>query len=158
MSTVAQIEDADISATKIDRSMVNANSLLSVIEWLSGDECHALDEAGLIASFGRRLRALGLPLDRLTLHLMTLHPEFIGRTLAWAPGEPVEIHDRDHGARLTFANSPLRKVMDRRELLLVGPGESPHGCWQHIDVFTGRSLVQSLEPSAPAVSRRPSDK
>src|SRR6478609_1778662 len=81
---------------------VDINPALSIVEWLSGDECHALDEPALLAAFGRRLRAIGLPVDRLTLHLMTLHPEFLGRTLAWGPGEPIEIHDREHGAHATF--------------------------------------------------------
>lgn len=123
---------------------VNTAASLSLIEWLTGDECHALDEAGLVAGLGRRLRALGLPIDRLTLHLTTLHPEFIGRTFAWAPGEPVEIHDREHGSRLALANTPLMKAQEMREPLVVGPGESPHGRWQHIDIFSGRGLVQLI--------------
>jgi adenylate cyclase len=120
---------------------VDPNLVLSVLEWLSGDECHSIDEAGLIAGLGRRLQAIGLPIDRLTLHLMTLHPEFLGRTIAWAPGEPVEIHDREHGARLGFATSPLRQVMDSREPMIVGADETKWP-WQDIDVFTGRGLNQ----------------
>lgn len=73
---------------------------------------------------------------------MTLHPEFIGRTIAWAPGEPVEIHDREHGARVAISNTPLRKVMETREPLVVDTRESVHGRWQHIDVFADRGLMQ----------------
>lgn len=126
------------------RTSVNTASTLSLIEWLTGDECHALDEPGLVSGLGRRLQALGLPVDRLTLHLMTLHPEFIGRTIAWAPGEPIEIHDREHGTRQALANTPLYKSLETREPLIVGPGESPHGRWQHIDIFSGRGLVQLI--------------
>jgi adenylate cyclase len=144
MNRIVQIEEPDTLLIKVDRAASSTNSMLSLIEWLSGDECHALDEPGLISTLGRRLRALGLPIDRLTLHLMTLHPELIGRTLAWGPGDPVEIHDREHGARQIFANSPLRKVMDSREPLVVGPGDSPHGRWQDIDIFAGRGLVQLM--------------
>jgi adenylate cyclase len=120
---------------------VDAASILSVLEWLSGDECHALDEAGLVAGLGRRLRQIGLPVDRLTLHLMTLHPEILGRTLAWAPSEPVEIHDREHGTRMVYAASPLRKVLDSREPMIVDADDQMWP-WQHIDVFEGRGLVQ----------------
>ena len=130
--------------SRAGNSGVNTAATLSLIEWLTGDECHALDEAGLVAGLGRRLRALDLPIDRLTLHLTTLHPEFIGRTFAWAPGEPVEIHDREHGSRLALANTPLMKAQEMREPLVVGPGESPHGRWQHIDIFSGRGLVQLI--------------
>ncbi len=123
---------------------VDINPALSIVEWLSGDECHALDEPGLLAAFGRRLRAIGLPVDRLTLHLMTLHPEFLGRTLAWAPGEPIEIHDREHGAHATFARSPLRKVMDTRQPMIVSVTDGDQDSWQNIDVFAGRSLSQLM--------------
>ena len=130
--------------TKAPGGRTNTTAVLDLIEWLTGDECHALDEAGLVSGLGRRLRTLGVPVDRLTLHLMTLHPEYIGRTIAWAPGEPVEIHDRDHGTRLVIANTPLQKVFESREMLVVGPGQSQHGRWQHIDVFAGRGLVQLM--------------
>ncbi|WP_245505526.1 MULTISPECIES: adenylate/guanylate cyclase domain-containing protein [unclassified Rhizobium] len=138
------MEETETRVMRGDRAAGSTGSLLSLIEWLSGDECHAVDEPGLISALGRRLRVLGLPIDRLTLHLMTLHPELIGRTLAWAPGDPVEIHDREHGVRQIFANSPLRKVMDSREPLVVGSGDSAHGRWQDIDVFTGRGLQQLM--------------
>lgn len=128
--------------SRATRASVNTAATLSLIEWLTGDECHALDEAGLVSGLGRRLQALGLPVDRLTLHLMTLHPEFIGRTFSWAPGEPIEIHDREHGMRLVLANTPLQKALETRELVIAGPGESPYGRWQHIDVFSGRGLMQ----------------
>ncbi|EJL56485.1 family 3 adenylate cyclase [Rhizobium sp. CF122] len=144
MNRIVQMEETETRVMRGDRAAGSTSSLLSLIEWLSGDECHGLDEPGLISALGRRLRVLGLPIDRLTLHFMTLHPELIGRTLAWAPGDPVEIHDREHGARQIFANSPLRKVMDSREPLVVGSGDSAHGRWQDIDVFAGRGLQQLM--------------
>lgn len=119
----------------------DTGSILSVLEWLSGDECHAIDEAGLIAGLGRRLSEIGLPVDRLTLHLMTLHPEILGRTLAWAPAEPIEIHDREHGMKLAFATSPLHKVMDSREPMIVDANDEKWP-WKDIDVFRDRGLVQ----------------
>ncbi|OJY77698.1 MAG: adenylate cyclase [Rhizobium sp. 60-20] len=131
-------------SSRVTHSGVNTATTLNLIEWLTGDECHALDDAGLVGGLGRRLQALGLPIDRLTLHLATLHPEFVGRTFAWAPGEPVEIHEREHGSRLALANTPLIKAQEMRETLVVGPGESPHGRWQHIDIFSGRGLVQLI--------------
>ncbi|TCL68265.1 adenylate/guanylate cyclase domain-containing protein [Rhizobium sp. BK251] len=122
---------------------VDPGSILAVLEWLAGDECHSIDEAGLVAGLGLRLRQIGLPIDRLTLHLMTLHPEILGRTVAWAPLEPVEIHDRDHGIKLEFASSALVKVMETREPMIVDAGDKDSP-WQHIDVFAGRNLVQLM--------------
>ncbi|MDK1378692.1 MULTISPECIES: adenylate/guanylate cyclase domain-containing protein [unclassified Sinorhizobium] len=139
MLDIAPSEDMD------PRNADGTGALLGVIDWLAGDECHATDEAGLLSGLGRRLCALGVPIDRMTLHLMTLHPELIGRSIAWAPGEPVEIYDREHGSRVATADTPLRKIMDTREpLLIVGPGESPHGRWQHLDVFANRGLMQLM--------------
>ncbi|KQY14322.1 adenylate cyclase [Rhizobium sp. Root73] len=132
------------SKTRVDdnsKRSLDPGSLLSILEWLSGDECHLLDEAGMIAAFGRRLRQIGLPLDRLTLHLMTLHPEIMGRTYAWAPGEPVEVHDREHGMQTAFAATALRRAIDFRETLVVS-GTDETLPWLHIDVFEGRGLSQ----------------
>jgi adenylate cyclase len=122
---------------------VDPASILSVVEWLSGDDCHAVDEAGLVAGLGRRLLRIGLPIDRLTLHLTTLHPEILGRTLAWAPSEPVEIHDREHEMKVTYAASALLKVMQSKEPMVLDADDRMWP-WQHIDVFEGRGLVQLM--------------
>jgi adenylate cyclase len=123
---------------------IGSAAILGVIEWLTGNECHELDDAGLIAGLGRRLRAAGLPIDRLTLHLRTLHPEILGRTLAWAPNEPVEIHDREHGVETSaaFVASPLRRAMETRAPLTVRPDQPDGPAWTHIDVFQGRRLTE----------------
>ncbi len=119
-------------------------AVADIIEWLSGDECHELDDAGLIAGLGCRLTAAGIPLDRLTLHLRTLHPEIFGRSLAWAPHEPVEVHDREHGLVVAapFVGSPLRHVMETRAPVLVRPGTADGAAWTEIDVFQGRHLSE----------------
>jgi adenylate cyclase len=123
-----------------------ATPILEIIEWLSGNECHELDDAGLIAGLGRRLTAAGLPLDRLSLHLRTLHPEIFGRSVAWAPNEPVEVHDREHGLMVTtpFASSPLRQVLETHEPMVVRLGINDDPAWTEIDVFRGRRLAEIL--------------
>lgn len=117
---------------------------VELIEWLVGDESHELDDAGLAAAFGRRLRATGLPVDRLTLHLRTLHPEILGRSVAWAPNEAAEIREREHGIEDSpgFAGSPLRRVMETREPLIVRLDGSVGPAWAHTDLFQGRGLVE----------------
>ena len=120
------------------------SAALALIEWLVSDDCHELDDAGLIAGLGRRLRAAGLPLDRLTLHLRTLHPEIYGRTIAWAPQEPIEIRDRDHGvlsAKL-FVGSPLHRVMETRETAIIRLTDPDGPVWTQIDVFRSRQLTE----------------
>lgn len=117
--------------------------ILEIVEWLTGNECHELDDAGLVAGLGLRLRRMGLPIDRLTLHLRTLHPEILGRTTAWAPSEPVEVHDREHGILTTaaFVGSPLQQVMETGEAVLTRVDPSAGPAWTGMDVFAGRGLV-----------------
>jgi adenylate cyclase len=122
---------------------ISPTATLGLIEWLSGDECHALDEPGLVSGLGRRLQALGLPIDRLTLHLMTLHPEIIGRTIAGAPGEPVQIHERDHSAVAPFIKSALHEAVVTRQTIIAGRGDT-YGGWDHLDVFIGRGLIELM--------------
>jgi adenylate cyclase len=98
-----------------------AVAALAVVEWLTGDECHALDNAGFVAALGPRLRRSGMALDRLSLDLRILHPEIRCCTLAWAPGEPIEIHDREHGIERArgFAKNPVLRVMETGQPLMI---------------------------------------
>jgi len=119
---------------------------LGIIEWLGGDECHDLDDAGLIATLARRLVGAGLPLDRLTLHLRTLHPEIVGRSLAWAPDEPVEVYDREHGIQRSavYVGSPLQKVMEGHEwteLRLAPANEEPRS---RLNLLQGRGIRHAI--------------
>src|SRR5215470_5325150 len=93
----------------------------ATIEWLAGDDCHALDEAGLAAGLGHRLRSAGLPLDHLGLYLRTLHPEILGHTIGWAPGEPVQVYRRDHDIvrSAAYLGHPVRRVLETQTPLLV---------------------------------------
>lgn len=115
-----------------------------IVGWLSGSDSYELDEAGLVAALGGRLRAAGLPLDRLTLHIRMPHPEFCGRTVAWAPGESVEVYERAHGSleSVDFAGSPLRVVMETCRPLHVRLDTEEGRKWTHIDVYQGRGLVE----------------
>src|SRR5215467_8495928 len=87
----------------------SSQAVLGVIEWLASDECHDIDDAGLIAGLGRRLRTVRLPIDQVALHLRTLHPEILGRTLCWGPNGLAEIRDREHGIQLSpnFVRGPV---------------------------------------------------
>jgi adenylate cyclase len=121
----------------------SALPMSGLIEWIVGDECRALDDNEMIEGLGVRLLAAALPLDRLTLHLRTLHPQIIGRTLAWAPGEPVEILDREYGIETLaqYAESPLRQVMETRRPMAarLDPGDPDE---RLLDVFRGRRLTE----------------
>jgi adenylate cyclase len=126
--------------------MTQSSAVLRIIEWLSGDVCHDCSTAELIEGLGERLRSAGLPLDRLVLHLRTLHPEILGRTLAWSPGEAVEVHDRPHGIELTvaFSNSPVWRVIETKEPVLVRVGANGGYIYSQVDVYRDRRLTELL--------------
>jgi adenylate cyclase len=124
-------------------SRSQGQAILEIVEWLTGNECHELDDAGLTAGLGLRLRKIGLPIDRLTLHLRTLHPEILGRTVAWAPNEPVEVHDREHGilTSAAFVGSPLQQVMETEEAVRIRIDPVAEPVWARMDVFVDRGLI-----------------
>jgi adenylate cyclase len=143
------------------------DSVRQSLAWLTGDECHDLDDVAFIAGLGGHLRAVGLPVDRLTLHLRRLHPEFLGRTVAWSPGAAVEITDRAHGTnrQAQFVRSPIRHVMDTHEWLTVRADDPRFPDWAEFDVFRNQGLREMvvaplLHGAAPAsaaafATRRP---
>ena len=69
----------------------------------------------LLDLFARELRAAGVPLARVTLHMPTLHPQVSARSLVWdlEAGGAVEL-DREHGIRNTemYRRSPLKPIID----------------------------------------------
>ena len=66
MTILIEKRESETTVRRADRDGGNPGAILAVIEWLTGDEYNALDEAGLISGVGRRLRGLGVPVDRLT--------------------------------------------------------------------------------------------
>ncbi|WGG58358.1 adenylate/guanylate cyclase domain-containing protein [Brucella intermedia] len=134
------------SPSEVAGDPVDPTVAVELIEWLAGDECYDLDEATLAEGLGQCLCAAGLPLDRLTLHFRTLHPEYLGRSVAWSPGESVEVLDRERGIETTpgFSDSPLRRVMNTREALTVRLHGSVEPTWVHTDLYRGRGLKEFI--------------
>ncbi|HVI88990.1 MAG TPA: adenylate/guanylate cyclase domain-containing protein [Dongiaceae bacterium] len=114
---------------------------IEIIEWLSSDDCHALDVSGLIDALAARLCAGGLQIQRLVIYLRPLHPTILGRAIAWAPGEPVSVLDIEHGHDQSghIPNNPVLHVMATRNWLtlrLDDPQWTPH------HIFIGRRLTE----------------
>lgn len=134
----------EVEKDRAERGTINSAAISTLIEWLTGDEAHALDEAGLTFALGRRLRALGLPIDRLVLHLMTLHPEIVGRSVAWAPSEPVQIRDREYGnVPAVLGRSALGKAMATRQTVIAARGDESDQ-WEQLDTFADRELAELM--------------
>lgn len=124
--------------------MTEALDVIHIVEWLASDVCHDCSLTELIEGLGEHLNAAGLPVDRLVLHLRTLHPEILGRTLAWSPGEDVEVHDRIHGIETTaaFGNTPVRRVMETKIPLSIRPELSSDYVPSQVDVYRDRKFTE----------------
>jgi adenylate cyclase len=137
------IEIGSLKTIVGEQPLVDKDALLAMIEWISDKGCEQEDERLFIAGLGERLYSFGFPIDRLTFHVMTLHPDYVGRTVAWAPDETVEVLDREQGAVPLFSRTPLYKVMKTGCSLVIDTGDEDDG-WQDIDVFADRQLAQMI--------------
>ncbi len=84
-------------------------------DWLMDARLRGLRAPELFGEFCTALRAAGLPMARVTLHMPQLHPLLLARTLHWDSDENTAIEiDREHGVELTagYLNSPLRVVYE----------------------------------------------
>ncbi|MEO1190365.1 MAG: adenylate/guanylate cyclase domain-containing protein [Pseudomonadota bacterium] len=81
------------------------------------------DTAGLTQGYSEALVGYGLPLDRATTHIGTLHSEHIGSGMVWMNGKEVQEQHFDFGTRNgeLFLNSAVKVVEDRGELLELWP-------------------------------------
>ena len=68
----------------------------SLLDWLM-DGAPGATPPELIERVGTDLRAHGVPVDRLSAFVTTLHPTIVGRAFRWTPGAAVEITDIRHG-------------------------------------------------------------
>ena len=86
-----------------------------VIDWLMEDARHYLQRTQLLfGQFCAELIGLGIPVDRVTIHIRQLHPEFEARTLLWtSDAGGAVLHDRAHGIRNNdlFLKSPVKTVI-----------------------------------------------
>lgn len=123
-----------------------AETAATIIEWLASDACHDLDVAGLVKGLGVRLANAGPHLDRLVLHLLTIDPEILGRVIAWAPGEPVEVVTRRHGFEETILGrtNPVRHVLKTKVWLTIRSDQPGADQWPVHDVYANRNLIERI--------------
>jgi len=88
-------------------------------EWLVREGRFLPDNSELFTGFCERVAAAGVPLDRATLHLRALHPDYRGVARIWRPGRPIEVRYMDHGIEKTaaYTESPVRAVTEAGERL-----------------------------------------
>jgi adenylate cyclase len=117
--------DKPLAASAMDENA------LEIIQWLVSDRSHELDGAGLIEGLGAKLGKAGVPLHRVVFHLRALHPTVMGRSIAWAPGEPATVMDIAYGESSVphVRENPVSHVLSTRTWLVLGTQDrrwAPH--------------------------------
>jgi adenylate cyclase len=128
------------------KSLIDASAIPAIVDWLTGDDSHDLEAPELVAQLGSRLRRAGIALDRLVVHLRTIHPELLGSTLAWTPQGETQVYERLHGFEqsVTVAPIPLLKMLEAREPIVVRLREPEAQIWTQVDVFKDPDLVEFI--------------
>ena len=93
-------------------------------EWLLSGDASSTGLAELLDGLMTRLAAAGLPFDRATFHIGTLHPQVLGFTANWNPkqGSCIELRVNVNIRETTdFTLSPLRPVLDERTAIRLNP-------------------------------------
>ncbi len=86
-----------------------------IVTWLLEERLNIGRASNLLTHYCQRLREIGLPLDRATIHLPQLHPQIVARSLLWLreTGGSVETGHR-HGDRSQdfYLRSPVRIIYE----------------------------------------------
>jgi adenylate cyclase len=103
-----------------------ANTDGSPMDWLMSGDASTAGLAELLDGLMTRLVAAGMPFERATFHLGTLHPQVLGFTAQWNPQHgtcnelKVNVHVRETNE---FLLSPLRPVIDERAAVRLNPAD-----------------------------------
>lgn len=80
-----------------------------------------VDVGDLLETLWTRLREGGLPIERSTVALRTLHPEIVGLGYVWQAGQPIQRNQHAHGefSLPRFLRSPFFYIFDGKGPLRV---------------------------------------
>ena len=97
-----------------DSTEARAVAARGLADWLVREGRFLPDNGVLFTEFCERVAAANIPLDRATLHLRALHPDYRGVARIWRRGQPLEMRYMDHGIEKTpsYTESPVRAVTE----------------------------------------------
>ena len=92
------------------------NDTQAIADWLIDGARAAPTSEAVLAEFCDRLLGGGLPIWRVGLFIITLHPQIMGQRFLWTCGQPIDSEDGSFEAFQTeaFRRSPIRYVIDNR--------------------------------------------
>ncbi len=92
----------------------------NIADWLVGPAPRIKDGTASFDEFAWRLVAAGMPLLRVTVHIGTIHPQFLGTTIAWwrDTGETAQVMiGHEVGDAIPYEKNPVRRVCEGGETL-----------------------------------------
>jgi adenylate cyclase len=86
-------------------------SITPAIDWLMHKGRHLATREEVVGGICERVRAAGMPVDRVAFFFWTLHPQYAGVALFW-DGEKVILNRGEHGFRSTeqYLSSPAARI------------------------------------------------
>ena len=115
--------------TSLDPASLGAQTLDDVERWLLGEATAQSDLLMLFQSFVWRMVAAGIPIERASLHVGTLHPQFYGYAWNWEreDGFCDEVKVADTALQSdAYRRNPLFRVIEHGEIIrepLAGRGD-----------------------------------
>src|SRR5262249_51785934 len=94
-------------------------SVAPVIDWMMHRGRHLPTREEVVAGICERVRAAGMPIDRVAFFLWTLHPQYAGVALFW-DGTQVTMSRGAHGFKQTdvYLKSPAARVTEAGERVI----------------------------------------
>ena len=101
-----------------DNSTLTKWSVEPVIEWLLHRGRHLDDPSLVLAEICARVQAAGMPLNRVSVFIGTLHPQYFGFVLMWEDGKSA-IQYGEHDAIMTdtYQLSPMYQILQGERVI-----------------------------------------
>ena len=100
---------------------------VGIRDWLLGEGARLPNPEDMLAGLAERLIAIGVPVDRASTAIDTLHSEYAGVGRIWTRDGGTSVRLFPHGARSTdaYLNSPFHTVHETGEWLILDLSETP---------------------------------
>lgn len=102
-------------------------SVQGLFDWLVDGAAGAPTPMAVISRMGDELRAAGVPVDRISAFVRTLHPAIVGRGFFWQPGEAVRVSENPWSGLQSdeYKRSAAARVVETAAEVRVRLGREP---------------------------------
>lgn len=118
-------------------------SVEPIIGWLLNRGRHIAEPTELLGEICSRVRAAGMPLDRVNVFIGTLHPQYFGLSILWDDGKDVKLSYGKHAQIRTdaFMKSPMTRIMDGERVIRRRLDDPQQRDFPVLDELAGEGFV-----------------